>query len=55
MRHDPRRIRREVIKVEPPETGDSLRRLGTSTECGDTLVWLSEARNKKFVTLKTCD
>jgi crotonobetainyl-CoA:carnitine CoA-transferase CaiB-like acyl-CoA transferase len=42
----------EVIKVEPPETGDSLRRLGTSTECGDTLVWLSEARNKKFVTLK---
>jgi crotonobetainyl-CoA:carnitine CoA-transferase CaiB-like acyl-CoA transferase len=41
----------EVIKVEPPNTGDSLRRLGTSTECGDTLVWLSEARNKKCVTL----
>jgi crotonobetainyl-CoA:carnitine CoA-transferase CaiB-like acyl-CoA transferase len=41
----------EVIKVEPPNTGDSLRRLGTTTECGDTLVWLSEARNKKCVTL----
>jgi crotonobetainyl-CoA:carnitine CoA-transferase CaiB-like acyl-CoA transferase len=41
----------EVIKVEPPKTGDSLRRLGTSTDCGDTLVWLSEARNKKCVTL----
>lgn len=41
----------EVIKVEPPTTGDSLRRLGTNTDCGDTLVWLSEARNKKCVTL----
>jgi len=41
----------EVIKVEPPKIGDSLRRLGTNTDCGDTLVWLSEARNKKCVTL----
>src|SRR3954470_22569503 len=41
----------EVIKVEPPKTGDSRRRLGTNTDCGDTLVWLSEARNKKCVTL----
>jgi crotonobetainyl-CoA:carnitine CoA-transferase CaiB-like acyl-CoA transferase len=41
----------EVIKIEPPKTGDSLRRLGTNTECGDTLIWLSEARNKKCVTL----
>jgi crotonobetainyl-CoA:carnitine CoA-transferase CaiB-like acyl-CoA transferase len=41
----------EVIKVEPPKLGDSLRRLGTDTECGDTLVWLSESRNKKCVTL----
>ena len=41
----------DVIKVEPPKTGDSLRRLGTNTECGDTLVWLSEARNKKCITL----
>src|ERR1700749_2116580 len=41
----------EVIKVEPPKTGDSLRKLGTKTDCGDTLVWLSEARNKKCITL----
>jgi crotonobetainyl-CoA:carnitine CoA-transferase CaiB-like acyl-CoA transferase len=41
----------EVIKVEPPNTGDSLRQLGTTTECGDSLVWLSEARNKKCITL----
>lgn len=41
----------EVIKVEPPQVGDSLRRLGTKTECGDTLVWLSESRNKKCITL----
>jgi crotonobetainyl-CoA:carnitine CoA-transferase CaiB-like acyl-CoA transferase len=41
----------EVIKVEQPKVGDPLRRFGTSTEVGDTLVWLSEARNKKSVTL----
>lgn len=41
----------EVIKVEQPDGGDSLRRFGTTTECGDSLVWLSEARNKKTVTL----
>jgi crotonobetainyl-CoA:carnitine CoA-transferase CaiB-like acyl-CoA transferase len=41
----------EVIKVEPPDVGDSLRRLGTTTDCGDTLVWLSESRNKKCITL----
>ena len=41
----------EVIKVEQPGEGDSLRRFGTPTECGDTLVWLSESRNKKSVTL----
>lgn len=41
----------EVIKVEQPDGGDSLRRFGTPTECGDSLVWLSEARNKKTVTL----
>jgi len=41
----------EVIKVEMPKVGDPCRRLGTVTECGDTLVWLSEARNKKSVTL----
>lgn len=41
----------EVIKVEQPGTGDPLRRFGTETECGDTFVWLSEARNKDSVTL----
>lgn len=41
----------EVIKVEQPGVGDPLRYWGTSTECGDSLVWLSEARNKKSITL----
>ena len=41
----------EVIKVEPPGAGDSLRRLGTNTECGDSLLWLTESRNKKCITL----
>jgi crotonobetainyl-CoA:carnitine CoA-transferase CaiB-like acyl-CoA transferase len=41
----------EVIKVELPNVGDHARRLGTPTEVGDTLVWLSEARNKKSVTI----
>ncbi|MGS0896346.1 CaiB/BaiF CoA transferase family protein [Burkholderia stagnalis] len=41
----------EVVKVEQPGTGDSLRQFGTVTECGDSLVWLSESRNKKTVTL----
>jgi crotonobetainyl-CoA:carnitine CoA-transferase CaiB-like acyl-CoA transferase len=41
----------DVIKVERPGAGDHLRRFGTDTECGDTLVWLSEARNKRSVTL----
>lgn len=41
----------EVIKVEKPGVGDPLRYWGTNTECGDSLVWLSEARNKKSITL----
>lgn len=41
----------EVIKIEKPGEGDPLRKFGTETECGDTLVWLSESRNKKSVTL----
>lgn len=41
----------EVIKVEHP-TGDPMRRFGTPTEeDGQTLAWLSEARNKHSVTL----
>lgn len=41
----------EVIKVEHPLGGDALRRFGTPTERTDTLTWLSEARNKKSVTI----
>jgi crotonobetainyl-CoA:carnitine CoA-transferase CaiB-like acyl-CoA transferase len=41
----------EVIKVEQPGVGDSLRRFGALSECGDTYTWLSEARNKAAVTL----
>lgn len=41
----------EVIKIEQPGQGDSLRRFGTATACGDTLVWMSEARNRQSVTL----
>jgi len=41
----------EVIKVEQPGSGDPLRSFGTPTERGDTYCWLSEARNKKSVTL----
>jgi crotonobetainyl-CoA:carnitine CoA-transferase CaiB-like acyl-CoA transferase len=41
----------EVIKIEQPKVGDSLRRFGTPTEAGDTLNWFNEARNKQSVTL----
>lgn len=41
----------EVIKIEQPGVGDSLRRLGTYSEAGDTYWWLSDARNKKCITL----
>ena len=41
----------EIIKVEMPKVGDPLRNFGTRTECGETLPWLSEGRNKKCVTL----
>lgn len=45
----------EIIKIERPGVGDHLRRFGTETDCGDTLVWLSEARNKRSVTLDLTD
>jgi crotonobetainyl-CoA:carnitine CoA-transferase CaiB-like acyl-CoA transferase len=45
----------EVVKVERPGGGDHLRRFGTDTDCGDTLVWLSEARNKRSVTIDFSD
>ena len=41
----------EVYHVEHPLAGDPLRRLGTATDRGDTLAWLSEARNKKSVAI----
>jgi crotonobetainyl-CoA:carnitine CoA-transferase CaiB-like acyl-CoA transferase len=41
----------DVVKVERPGAGDHLRRFGTETECGDTLVWLSESRNKRSITV----
>lgn len=42
----------DVIKIEEPRIGDPLRRFGTPTERADaTLVWLSESRNKRSITL----
>lgn len=42
----------EVIKVEEPVKGDPLRRFGTASARADsTFAWLSEARNKKSITL----
>ena len=41
----------DVIKVEQPGVGDPCRYFGTMTDVGDTMVWLSEARNKRSVTL----
>jgi crotonobetainyl-CoA:carnitine CoA-transferase CaiB-like acyl-CoA transferase len=41
----------DVIKVEQPGTGDPLRDFGTHSSRGDTYCWLSEARNKKSITL----
>ena len=41
----------EVIKCELPGTGDPLRHFGSRHACGETLMWLSECRNKKSVTL----
>lgn len=41
----------DVVKVEHPLGGDPCRNFGTPTGRGDTLAWLSEARNKKSVTL----
>lgn len=41
----------DVVKVELPASGDPVRKFGTMTECGDTLVWLSEGRNKRSIEL----
>ena len=41
----------DVIKLELPGVGDPLRKFGTVMECGETLPWLSECRNKKIASL----
>jgi succinyl-CoA:(S)-malate CoA-transferase subunit B len=41
----------DVLKVEHPVGGDVARKFGTPTKRGDTLTWMSEARNKKSVTI----
>jgi crotonobetainyl-CoA:carnitine CoA-transferase CaiB-like acyl-CoA transferase len=41
----------DVIKVELPGKGDTMRSFGTMTATGATLNWLSEARNKRCITL----
>lgn len=41
----------EVIKVEMPGQGDSLRRYGTMSDAGATYSWLNDGRNKKSITL----
>jgi len=40
-----------VLKLEHPDGGDALRRFGTPSQRGDTLTWLSEARNKRSMTI----
>jgi crotonobetainyl-CoA:carnitine CoA-transferase CaiB-like acyl-CoA transferase len=41
----------DVVKVELPGKGDTMRTFGTMTATGATLNWLSEARNKRCITL----
>jgi crotonobetainyl-CoA:carnitine CoA-transferase CaiB-like acyl-CoA transferase len=41
----------DVIKVELPQTGDPVRGMGSASECDEKLIWLSEARNKRCITL----
>lgn len=41
----------EVLKFELPGIGDPLRKFGTPSPAGDSLVWLSECRNKQAATL----
>jgi len=45
----------DVIKVKHSLGGDALRHFGTPTARGDTLTWLSEARNKRSVTINLHD
>jgi crotonobetainyl-CoA:carnitine CoA-transferase CaiB-like acyl-CoA transferase len=41
----------DVLKLEHPDGGDALRKFGTPSIRGDTLTWLSEARNKRSMTI----
>ena len=41
----------EVIKIELPRIGDPFRRFGTPSKSGDSLIFMSEQRNKKSITL----
>lgn len=41
----------DVIKIEHPEFADPMRNIGMKAESGDSLTWLSEARNKRTATL----
>ena len=41
----------EVIKIEPPGTGDVLRQWGHADVSGDSLWWSVAARNKRSVTV----
>ena len=46
----------EVIKVENPKGGDPWRHFGTATnQPGMSLSWLTEARNKRSITLNLRD
>ena len=41
----------DVVKVELTDIGDPVRKFGTPTNCGDSLLWLSEGRNKRSIEL----
>ncbi len=41
----------DVVKVEMPGSGDPTRKFGSVSECGETLPWLSESRNKRSIAL----
>jgi crotonobetainyl-CoA:carnitine CoA-transferase CaiB-like acyl-CoA transferase len=45
----------EVVKVEQPDRGDDLRRLGTPARQGLSYWWLVESRNKKSITCNLRD
>ena len=41
----------EVVKIEPPGTGDAMRQWGRTDENGNSVWWPVIARNKKSITL----